>query len=539
MKKTFSKIFLLAISLAIIICGVIGFSVSAQDAEIAPDIISKNVMVDGNFCLMFAVDPATVAGDDVTIKIYDQLPSEGIQPKYTETKLKTESQYEDIKGDGTADDSVIVFTTPGVSAKDIGDIWYITTESNKIVSEVETYSVMEYAFERLYKNGTVCATEDDGKVYYQKEFYLDILEIGSSAQKLLVNLVEDGHENDRLPNEYIYVSIKDGTAEGLSYGNYGFVEKETKLTLTANEGANVPAWQVKTYNKYGVLTDTQSCTLGSTVTIAGNTVIVPDPDFGTTAGSYYKHLGAEIYNFDGYSFVYGTGCLRNSTDKYISYGNSNLGARENNGVSVGTTTMGTANIVAVDGRGNVLEFGKIDGFERDTRYSFPITDSANGLGNCIVFEADMLIKDSKFVYSAAGENKAEKLINFLITSNVNSASADNKLTDAGIYAYNTTVADNTTAYDPEALYLGKTASNYDDLKLEQGEWYNICIEAYADGTMKFYVNGTLSYEYKASAALDVSAANSFVIQLLTGLSPTTIQLDNLICTKIVKDASAE
>ena len=119
MKKSTSKIVLIALSIALLVGAAIGFAASAETA--APEIISKNIKVNGNYCLMFAVDPATVAGDDVTITIYAETPAEGVEPVQTITKAKTATTFVSLDGDGIENDEVIVFETDGVSAKDIAD----------------------------------------------------------------------------------------------------------------------------------------------------------------------------------------------------------------------------------------------------------------------------------------------------------------------------------------------------------------------------------------------------------------------------------
>ena len=75
-RKT-SKLIILALSLALLIGSAVGIAVSANEAT-APTILSKNVAADGNFCLMFAVDPATCAGGDVTLTVYNTNP-EGLE----------------------------------------------------------------------------------------------------------------------------------------------------------------------------------------------------------------------------------------------------------------------------------------------------------------------------------------------------------------------------------------------------------------------------------------------------------------------------
>ena len=272
MKKA-SKIVLLTLSLVLIVGAVIGFSVSAE-AE-APEIVSKNIKVNGNYCLMFAVDPATVSGDDVTVKIYDKAPAEGVEPIQTIVKAKTATTLVALDGDGVEDDEVIVVETAGVSAKDIADVWYITTTSAGVTSDAVTYSVREYAFERLYKNGTIfaAASDEDSYKYRQKQFYLELLDVGSAAQQLLVNY--NSATPEKLVKEYIYAAIVGGTyTHGDVTATRGFVNNNDVLTLTSIDEA-VTAWDVYTFGQNGGEISKQTVASGDTVTVKGNIAAVP------------------------------------------------------------------------------------------------------------------------------------------------------------------------------------------------------------------------------------------------------------------------
>lgn len=579
MKKRFSKIILLVLSLALLVGGAISISVSADTT--APKIISKNVKADGNFSLMFAIDPATVTGEDVTVTIYNQDPT-GLEGDpltaatvQTITKAATATTTEDLDGDGTADDEIIVIETKGVAAKDIADVWYIVTESNGVKSDVTTYSVKEYAFERLYKDGTVNATE--GKAYYQKEFYLDILEIGSSAQELLVNYPNSTDE--RLANEYIYVYVKNGTFEELG-ADRGFVEEGTTLTIVANDGASVPAWQVNTYNKYGVLGDSQTCSLGSKVTVAGNTVVIPDPTFGTTPGSYYDDIGDPLYSFNGITSVWGKTALKHESSGryYLNYANatdiSTFDTKPN-----GINYYGYHSITeAVDtSHGKVLEIAKEA--IRKPGWFIPVSDSTtDGNSNCVVFEADVFFDESsKVYYNYEGREYTDGVygyqsfyMSFLNTpiATTEDADGDGILWESGERTENTGVNDNTivasrglyamTAEEnttagtysnytyksstdtltlssttdayvgtPESLRVGGTDASTD---LELGTWYNLCMEL-TNTSLKIYINGELVYTSNVNC--DISTVQTFAIQLMDRFT-TSVQLDNVICTKVYK-----
>ena len=211
-KSKLIKIVVFSLSLALLIGSVIGIATSANNE--APTIISKNVKVDGNFSLVFAIDPDTVAGSDVTVKIYNTNPEalegEALEKALVQTitKQKSDTTLASLDGDGVKDDVIIQVETNGVSAKDISDTWWIVSESNGASTTI-TYSVMEYCYERLYKNETVLATDTASKEYKQKTFYNRILEVGAAAQELLVN-----HNNETpelLATDYKYIVVENGT----------------------------------------------------------------------------------------------------------------------------------------------------------------------------------------------------------------------------------------------------------------------------------------------------------------------------------------
>ena len=385
MKRN-AKIITLAIAAAMLLCLALGFASSAETT--APEVVAKNVKVDGNFCLMFAVDPDTVAGDDVTLKIYAETPAEGVSPIYTITKAKTDVTLICLDADSKIDDPAIVFETAGVSAKDIADQWYYTVESAGAVSDVATYSVREYAFERLYGDNKIAAEDDYGMK--QRSFYLSILRVGSNAQNLLVNtkLEAEGKAPEKLANEYFYAAIFGG-----SFGEVTqkFVELGDTLALTADAG--VAAFQVSSYGKDGALLNTKSVNAGQAVQISGNTVISPDPTYGKTPGQYFAHLGEELYNFDNVS------SLTNGNSGITSF---RLGSA--NDMNTRTDYCRGIN-EAMDGHGKVIGIEKADHSNAGPLIHIPVIDYANGKGNVVVLETDIYIEKGEYEYDQAEINK--------------------------------------------------------------------------------------------------------------------------------------
>ncbi|MBQ8583633.1 MAG: hypothetical protein IJ488_03370 [Clostridia bacterium] len=493
-RKT-SKLIILALSLALLIGSAVGIAVSANEAT-APTILSKNVAADGNFCLMFAVDPATCAGEDVTLTVYNTNP-EGLEGDalasatvQTITKPVTDTQPEDLDGNPeTAKTDVLVFTTKGVAAKDIADEWYITVESGDL-STTEKYSVREYAFERLYKDQTILAAGGTYE-YRQKQFYLSILAVGSTAQDLLVNAeLEAGATPERLANEYSYAAITKGSFSGDLTGTYGFVEIGDSLTLTEDAGFTDPSWKVYTYGTNGALDTVETVALGSTIEITGNTVVVPGWAEGKTPGKYFGDLGDDALAFDGSESV-------------------------PNAISLNTTTTpkdGYHKIIADTGRGNVLVVGKTDytwvsGDVNSPALTATIVDKANENGNTLVIEMDIKIDLTYTNYNSASEYSSRTTaMNRLDIFNGSGTSISN-------WNHNCVETSGTLSADSP---LGGDIWNINGSgEFEYGKWYNLCIEILEKDTtynkVTIYIDGEYftNFNIGASTGYDIYTATSF------------------------------
>ena len=498
MKKSVTKILVIALTFALLVGAAIGFSVSANDTS-APEVISKNVKVNGNFCLLFAIDPATIAGDTVTLTVYNTDPTglEGEALKNATvdsiTKLASATQTETIGG---AEKSVLVIETKGVSAKDIADVWYFTTESAGVVSAVDTYSVREYAFERLYKNGTVFATAEDAdlKAYYQQQFYLEILDVGSAAQQLLVNY--DAATKERLAKEYTYAAIADGTftVNGVTTDR-GFVEVGDKLVLNGASG-----WNVYTFGQNGGSISTQTVASGSTVTVTGNTVILPYQT-GVTPGKYFDEVGNSWYAFNTVMWP---------------FDNINLAHTKLAGVTDTTAGYGYGGIKASgdDKYGNVLFMGKEQDIGNSQEVHFPIAAATSDKANVIVVEFDFKLITSGTTFNAGDIGAKEAAMTGVqLQWNkelISSVSGKNIGQLTNLHRINVSSIDSDAVLDAnnvggDALRFFGTGAN--DLKKDV--WYNICYELYTDVNMGIlYVDGVAVHTFSISD-INIDDVNTF------------------------------
>ena len=208
--KKFRGIFVAVLALALLLGAVVGISATAAEDATAPAanekwVISANVAYADDIHPYFAIDADLV--EDVA------LLSVTVDGKATE--ISTEKT--EIK-DGVF---AYVVEAAGVVAKNMGKTLPIVVKYNGEVVEETSYSVAEYFYERLYKNGF--AKKFDGEDCLRKELYISTLEYGAAAQKLLA-------PGTKLVTEFVYVV--DGNNAGFwdSSKNYVTEDKVIKVT---------------------------------------------------------------------------------------------------------------------------------------------------------------------------------------------------------------------------------------------------------------------------------------------------------------------
>ena len=142
MKKT--KIFVLALALALLVCSVIGIAVSANEDATSPEIIGKNLRYGENLKFRIAVDGDSLGTDKtVTVNFYDADPKTGVAPIDTATATYTDTS-DKSKYNLDANSAYIAVSNYGISAIAYGQTFYITAECDGVVSEVLEYSGLYY-----------------------------------------------------------------------------------------------------------------------------------------------------------------------------------------------------------------------------------------------------------------------------------------------------------------------------------------------------------------------------------------------------------
>ena len=531
--KNSVKIITLVLSLALVLGAAIGFSVSAETTEpTAPVVLKKNVKSNGNFCLMFALDPAS-CGDTITVEAYNTVTKENATDKdliesFTVNKadVLNNQQSIDLDGDGNNDEIVMIQTNEGVEAADIADTWHVYFTSNGLTTHVE-YSVKDYAFERLYADFTVLENDSTTKAYRQKQFYLSILDIGSTAQNLLVNWDNTTGapvaNPERLAKEYAYASIQGGTFNGGLAGSY--VEIDDTLTLTQSADNKEVSWKVYTFDTNGNPVGdpaTVEITDGSaTVTVAGNTVIVPGWAEGVTPGKYFNDIGDDTLSFDNITAIGDTTLITNTTVAGVSYGHNA--------------------IMAKDGRGNVLNIGKTSDQGSKGRLYIPVVNKVanGGTASCLVIETDIYI-DGQMQYSAAGNPIKDTAMTLYISNLAAATGTGHNWNSADtIASHNYIIYDNSGNVTSDNLQGGTYITINDKVTLEMDRWYNLCYEFYDDGHVKIFIDGEYAGGWSSSYRNPLSGAQSINFALPERFRPSEVYFDNMFVGLIDKTYVAE
>lgn len=296
MKKT--KIFVLVIALALLVCSVIGIAASANEEVTTPEIIGKNIRYGENLKFRIAVDGDALGADKtVTVNFYDTFPADGVSPVDTATAVYTDTS-DKTKYNLDVDSAYIAVSNYGISAIAYGQTFYITAVCDEVESEVLEYSAAEYFLERLYADA-------DTITEIQKAHYENALAYGSTAQlvtgdtktnvaDLLYVMAEDGKVNGKdgdivLAGDaltFTYSGAKDVTT--LAYWLDPAGNKTAKATVS---GTYAPRFADFTFNDLSTSTVFTPSTMSST----GSKLVSlsdGDKDVSRYAGLLYGNIGS-------------------------------------------------------------------------------------------------------------------------------------------------------------------------------------------------------------------------------------------------------
>ena len=237
-----TKIFAIVIALMLLVSCAIAIGASA-DAEALSDaslsIYKKNVSFQNSPQLVFAVAYENCNPADITLDVWYGEKSGAAQ---------TVESYGNVNIGGK---TYPAFAINPQNPKDIDALVYVQAKVGSVVSEVERYSILEYAWSGI----TTAANKEDADRYHS------ILTYSESIQKWLT----DSGKFDGTPvMNYFYVK-----AEGVALDASGYDSGIFTSPVTFTLGESALGWTVETF-KDGVKT-TETKAGGATITVSAST----------------------------------------------------------------------------------------------------------------------------------------------------------------------------------------------------------------------------------------------------------------------------
>ncbi len=272
-KAKFSKIIVLALSLALLIGSAIGIAVSAAGDDGNYQIESINVSHGDRTQVLVAVDAPsetdlgkTDPGLTVTYAI-------GAQAAKNATFYKYMQIAKDSEGNMTGP-WYPVYYTPGIAIKDMGeDIIakvYDPAKTDGSSAAGKNVCVAEYLYTKLYKEGYIAKTAADGEDYEQKALYLSMLDYIANAQEVLWNN-KNPDDTKPLVTDRIYVYAQDAKVNGTE-NNSVLLTGKGSVTLTYTGSESIVGWKAYTYSDGAA---EESVYTSNTVAVSAHTVFVP------------------------------------------------------------------------------------------------------------------------------------------------------------------------------------------------------------------------------------------------------------------------
>ena len=201
MKKTrFMRTLALLLAFVLVLGMAVGVSAATTADTGSAAVIAKNVSYEAELSLVFAVDPTNVeAGDTVYLLVYNYENANGDYTLDNADQVQESFETAAYAINGVA--SALLFKTDKIAVDNFQHKFYIRTcivrGENKIYSEVFTYSVEDYALQRLSESDV---TADQAELYY------NVLRYALATDKVL-------NENAQIEDNYVIFA-----AEGMTFG---------------------------------------------------------------------------------------------------------------------------------------------------------------------------------------------------------------------------------------------------------------------------------------------------------------------------------
>jgi len=363
--KKFTKLFVLALSLALLVGAAIGISAGAVTSD-SYEIEAINVIYKDQIFVAIAVDAPVE--DAEKIEVGYSFNGNDYVAEYLGNIAVWEKQ-----GDDTL---YPVFVTVGIPAKDMGeDVIAEAHAKGASAGNTKNVSVASYLYQRLYKDGVIAATE--GEELDKRGFYLATLDYIAYAQKVLYN-----NENPTLPartlvTDYVAVYADNATVNGADSFLLTKGAGEVALSYT---GSGVKAgWSITTYGENGeAKTVTQT---SDNVSLSCSAVITPIVlDFEIASPSVIETF-ENSYKENLLSFADGTTIDCPSFGDYVKTSYPNTATYTNTtGESVAevveyVTASGTGKALRMFSPGRINKDGSTNSYNRSHTAEFKIMES--------------------------------------------------------------------------------------------------------------------------------------------------------------------
>ena len=276
MKKTnLIKIFAPVVAIALLIGALVGIGAFAAET---PEIVSMNVEYGSELYLYYAVDKASVEGAPAL----EVVTSDG-------TLIKTVTSYSEETVNGTP---CYIFKTAGIAPGQLNKVEYVRAAGSNGKGDIVSYSVEEYLYTRLFKQGFAAKTPADGTDYYRRNLYFSFLEYGNSAQELFYS-----DDADKI-GDSIFVAVKGNSA--LS-GEYKYADC-IKLAAPAIEGFDY--WLVTELTPYGKVICERKLAADYEYLVMNSAVIIPVTDDDNAEDVEVYDPTVITFNTESDKFVY-------------------------------------------------------------------------------------------------------------------------------------------------------------------------------------------------------------------------------------------
>ena len=258
-KSKFFKILAPIVSLGLLVGALVGINVQAAEVEAStPEIISMNVEYGSELYLLYAVDKSTVAGTPAL---------EIVNADGTEV-ISTVSEYSETTVNGVA---CYVFKTSGFAPGQLNKAEYVRAVGENGAGAVVKYSIEDYLYTRLYKNGFAAKTAADGKDYDKRNLYFWTLEYGKSAQEVFYS-----DDADKIGNPGIAIKGNSAASGECAVGEC--------VVLSADGIVGFDYWLVTEMTAFGEVIGTRKLGAGYECLMANSLVAIPVTDDDAAEG---------------------------------------------------------------------------------------------------------------------------------------------------------------------------------------------------------------------------------------------------------------